>query len=70
MADNDDTPEQAVESIRKALIHAEEAHPNSLAIDILHRRLERGLRNHGHLLGFDGEQVELLAGGGTPKTRP
>lgn len=69
MADDEPTtPAQAIESIRQALLRVEEQYPDSRSIDVLHRLLERGLKEHGHHFGFSDDEVIALAGGGTPKT--
>lgn len=59
-----ETPAQSIESIRRAVIAVEEAQA------ILHRRLMRGFRLHGHLFDMSSDQIEALAGGGTPKLPP
>lgn len=71
MADEDQsTPQQAIEKIKDALAKVEEMHPDSHSVKVLHHRLEKGFREHGHLLGFDEGEVIALAGGGTPKLPP
>lgn len=63
MADNDDIRD-TIRGIREALVEVEDATKK------LHRRLHKGLVTHGSTLGFDDDEVALLAGGGTPKTNP
>lgn len=65
-----DTPAGSVTKIREALIAVEEIYPDSVAVKRLHNRLEQGLKDHGHLLGFSPEESAALAGGGTPKLPP
>jgi hypothetical protein len=65
-----DTPAVTVTKIRKSLIAVEEIYPDSIAVKRLHKRLEQGLADHGHLLGFSPDESAALAGGGTPKLPP
>lgn len=58
-----DTPQEAIATIRERLVAAEDA------LQELHRVLLKGFRKHGHLL-VDPDEVEPLAGGGTPKLPP
>lgn len=71
MADEDQiTPADAIASIRQALIAVEEQYPDSHAVKKLHKKLEKGLHDHGHHFGFSDEEIAALAGGGTPKLPP
>jgi len=68
MADTDETLFQSLGLVKAALTLAEQAHPGSPELKVLHNAMSRAVTSHGATAGLStGEVKALLAAGGTPK---